>query len=287
MLGEGLCPPYLLPSTPINGLCVPEYALASPEEAEAISIIIERIQVSNTQMLEPEKVLEGSKYALEKLGTSRFWEKSPQDFFDSKGHLVLAVFLSISFFLFWVLLLFILQINTIVIEIFLFLDLLVLTLMSAFSFYNGTKPSETVSTQVEEDFVNSFNMGFWVFLGVSFLVLSSVYLVCILFVICNKLLCPSRPTKDWLGKVEKATKLIKEAILRIFRVKPVLLVPAIFSLPLKLTVLLLTIYSSILLASPSTKEFRVVGSCPEELCISNQTQTFFQEGDLCVPDHFR
>ena len=238
-------------------------------------------------MLEPQKVLDGSYNALGKLGTNGFWGKSLLDFANSMGLLVLAVFLSVSFFLFWVLLLFFLQIDTTVIGIFLFVNLLLLISFSVFSFYNITSSSETFSTQLLEVCMTCANRGFWIFLGVSFLLLSVVFLLCVFLIFCSKHLCPTRLAKDWLGIVERSTKMIKGGINKIFMVKLILLVPAFFSLHLKLNVLLLTIFSSILLASPSTKEFRVVGSCPEELCISNQTQTFFQEGDLCVPDHFR
>ena len=98
LVEDGWCPPYLLPSTPINGLCVPQFALATPEEAESMSAIIERIQVSSTEMLEPKKVLEGSKYAIEKLAMRGSWEKSLHDFVNSTGLPFFSVFLSISFF---------------------------------------------------------------------------------------------------------------------------------------------------------------------------------------------
>ena len=48
-----LCPPYILPSTPLNGLCLPNYALASSAvESEKIATIMERIQVSNVEMMD-------------------------------------------------------------------------------------------------------------------------------------------------------------------------------------------------------------------------------------------
>ena len=99
LVEEEWCPSYLVPSTSVNGLCIPQIALATPEEVANMSIIMERIQVSSVEMLEPKKVLEGSKYALEKLAIRGFWEKSLQDFVSSKPLLFLSVFLSISIFL--------------------------------------------------------------------------------------------------------------------------------------------------------------------------------------------
>jgi len=69
-------------------------------------------------------------------------------------------------------------------------------------------------------------------------------------------------------------------------VKLVFLVPMI-SLLIKVLLVVLAINSATLLASPSIKEFRVIGACPEELCINNSTNKFFAEGDLCVPEHFK
>ena len=81
LVEEGLCPQYLLSSTPVNGLCVPQFALVNPisEEAESMSVTMRQIQVSSSQMLDPKLVLEGSKYALEKLAMRGFWEKSLKD----------------------------------------------------------------------------------------------------------------------------------------------------------------------------------------------------------------
>ena len=76
-----LCPPYLLPSTSFNGLCLPNYALPSDvESSQRMATIVERIQVSNVQMLVPDQVLEGSLYSRAKLTNLGFWEKSLQVF---------------------------------------------------------------------------------------------------------------------------------------------------------------------------------------------------------------
>ena len=98
LVEEGWCPSYLVPSTCINGLCLPQIALAAPEEAANMSIIMERIQVSSVEMLEPKKVVGGSKYALEKLAIRGFWEKSLQDFVSYQPLLLLSMFLAISIF---------------------------------------------------------------------------------------------------------------------------------------------------------------------------------------------
>ena len=179
-----------------------------------MSAIIERIQVSSTEMLEPKNVLEGSKYAIEKLAMRGSWEKSLHDFVKSKNLLCLSVFLSISFFFIFAIL--------------------------AFGFFNC-----------------------W-----------------------DKYMCPNKCSKVWLGVWEKSTKIIEKTVKNILIVKLILIIPTIGFL-IKALLIFLTIYSSCLLVAPSVKQFRVVGSCMEEICINNQTNKYFAEGDLCVPGAFK
>jgi len=94
LVQKEVCPPYLIPSTSLNGLCLPNYALASAEEGERISTIVERIQVSNVEMLNPDRVLEGSSYSLEKVANRGFWENSLQDFVLHWKLLLLSIILS-------------------------------------------------------------------------------------------------------------------------------------------------------------------------------------------------
>ena len=77
---EKSCPRYLIPTTQDKkrGICVPDYALAEPgsEEAEKISVILQRIQISSTKMLDPELILEGTQYILSKADSETFWQKT-------------------------------------------------------------------------------------------------------------------------------------------------------------------------------------------------------------------
>ena len=278
LVEEGWCPSYLVPSTSINGLCLPQIALATPEQAANMSIIMERIQVSSVEMLEPKKVLEGSKYALEKLAIRGFWEKSLQDFVSSKPLLFLSVFLSISIFLVCL----ILSLRVYTVAILILGTSTVLFSLSVFSFY---------SAHFDKDFptktVNKTNRLFWLFLGISALMLLVLLHVSVSFNFCAKHLCPTKYIGDWSELLGESTRTIEQAVRRIWLVKPILLVPTI-SLLLKTSLFFLVISSSCLLVSPSAKkEFMVVGACLEELCINNNTNKFFGEGDLCLPDHFK
>ena len=77
---EKSCPRYLIPTTldKKRGICVPDYALAEPgsEEAKKISVILQRIQLSSTKMLDPELILEGTQYILRKADSETFWQKT-------------------------------------------------------------------------------------------------------------------------------------------------------------------------------------------------------------------
>ena len=75
-----VCPPYLVPSTPDQGVCVPDYALAvarnETEKAHNISEIIERIQISNHHMLDPELLWKGTEKIQDKAVGLTFWVKT-------------------------------------------------------------------------------------------------------------------------------------------------------------------------------------------------------------------
>ena len=124
--------------------------------------------------------------------------------------------------------------------------------------------------------------------SISFLFCSSFFSILILFLFIlffnhlAKCICPRAYLEAWL----KSTQNAWVAIRRIWLVKLILLVP-FFSLLLTSVLVVLTLYSSSRLVSPSVKEFRVVGACPEELCINENTNSFFREGDLCKPEHFK
>ena len=84
---EKSCPRYLIPTTldKKRGICVPDYALAEPgsEKAKKISVILERIQISNTKMLDPDLILEGTKYILDKAVQETFWQKTWSEHLNS------------------------------------------------------------------------------------------------------------------------------------------------------------------------------------------------------------
>ena len=109
-----------------------------------------------------------------------------------------------------------------------------------------------------------------------------LFLFMLFFDCLAKYIGPRGYLEAWL----KSTQNARDAIRRIWLVKPILLVP-LFCLLLTSVLVVLTLYSSSCLVSPSVKEFRVVGACPEELCINENTNTFFREGDLCTPEHFK
>ena len=84
---EKSCPRYLIPTTldKKRGICVPDYALAEPgsEEAEKISVILQRIQISSTKMLDPDLILEGTKYILDKAVQETFWQRTWSEHLNS------------------------------------------------------------------------------------------------------------------------------------------------------------------------------------------------------------
>ena len=71
------------------------------------------------------------------------------------------------------------------------------------------------------------------------------------------------------------------------KIKLLFLIPVSTAL-LQVSTVSLSLFASISLATTSkTPEFRVVGACQEELCINNNTNKFFKEGDICQLEQFR
>ena len=64
-----------------------------------MATIMKRIQISSTEMLKPQNVLEGSSYSLGKVAKRDFWEKSLQDLIAHWNLLLLSAPLSFLVFL--------------------------------------------------------------------------------------------------------------------------------------------------------------------------------------------
>ena len=79
---------------------------------------------------------------------------------------------------------------------------------------------------------------------------------------------------------------IRNVCQKVTKKKPLLLIP-IISAALQILAISSSLTASISLTTGKAPQFRVVDSCHEELCVSNDTKTFFQEGDLCSPEEFR
>ena len=197
----------------------------------------------------------------------------------------LSIILSISIFFLCVICS--LRVNTV--AIILILTSIVLLSLSVFSFFKNIdlkSHSASLHTELQNIFVNKANSGFWLFMGISALMMLLALLVSVSFNFCAKYLCSANYASHWLELLEESTKNIEEAIRKVLQVKLVLLVP-FCSLLLKALLIFLTMHSLSLLASPNVQEFRVAGACPEELCINDNTNKFYREGDLCAPDHFK
>ena len=88
-------------------------------------------------------------------------------------------------------------------------------------------------------------------------------------------------------KKKLPNKSIKDRCRKAMKTKLLLLIPVTTAL-LQISTVSLSLFTSISLATtPKTPEFRVVGACQEELCINNNTNKFFKEGDICHIEQFR
>ena len=280
LVQKEVCPPYLVPSTSLNGLCLPNYALASAEEGERIATIVERIQVSNVQMLNPDQVLEGSSYALEKVANIGFWEKSLQDFVVYWPHLLLAIILSWLIFLVILVLVSLFSQGLFLITVLTVAALMQVAIRSFHKYANLANQNKSIQPQLP----NQINSNTWfsfalcnLIVGIIMTILSVAYFVFYKFY----------GQDHHQPKKKLPNKSIKDRCRKAMKTKLLLLIPVTTAL-LQISTVFLSLFTSISLATTSkTPEFRVVGACQEELCINNNTNKFFKEGDICHVEQFR
>ena len=137
-------------------------------------------------------------------------------------------------------------------------------------------------TNMRYVFENKTNQCFRLFLIVSSIAAVTVTLLSAaygLFVKCQrKRFCSTKKSAFIISIRDVCKKVTKKKLL--------LLIP-IISAALQILAISSSLSASISLTTGKAPQFRVVDSCHEELCVSNDTKTFFQEGDLCRPEEFR
>ena len=120
-----------------------------------------------------------------------------------------------------------------------------------------------------------------------FLITSSIIAVMVTLLSAAYFLFMKRQQKVICSTKKSASIIsIRDACQKVTKKKPLLLIP-IISAALQILALYSSLSASISLTTGKAPQFRVVDSCHEELCVSNDTKTFFQEGDLCSPEEFR
>ena len=280
LVQKEVCPPYLIPSTSLNGLCLPNYALASAEEGERIATIVERIQVSNVEMLNPDRVLEGSVYALEKVANRGFWENSLQDFVLHWKLLFLSIILSWFIFPATLALVSLLRQGLFLITVLTVAALMQVAIRSFHKYANLENQNKSIQPQLP----NQINSNTWLIFALSNLI---VGIIMTILSVAYFMFYKFYGRDHHRPKKKLPNKSIKDRCRKAMKTKLLLLIPVTTAL-LQISIVSLSLFTSISLASPSkTPEFRVVGACQEELCINNNTNKFFKEGDICQLEQFR
>ena len=282
LVQKEVCPPYLVPSTSLNGLCLPNFALASAEEGERISTIVERIQVSNVEMLNPDRVLEGSSYSLEKVANRGFWENSLQDFVLHWKLLLLSIILSWFIFPATLALVSLVRVRQ---GLFLITVLTVAALMQvAIRSFHKYANLENQNKSIQLQLPNQINSNTWLIFALCNLI---VGIIMVILYVAYFLFYECYGRDHHQPKKKLPNKSIKDRCRKAMKTKLLLLIPVTTAL-LQISTVFLSLFTSISLASSSkTPEFRVVGACQEELCINNNTNKFFKEDDICQLKQFR
>ena len=249
-----------------------------------MATIMKRIQISNTEMLEPQNVLEGSSYSLGKVGKRDFWEKSLQDLISHWNLLLLSA--PLSFLVFLVTMALMSQATRatliIVVVIMTVTAMMHITILSLHESENLKNLRKNLQSQMRGVFENRTNQYLRLFLIVSSITAVTVTLLsaayCLFVRGQQKSFCSTKKSACIISIGDVGKKVTKK--------KPLLLIP-IISAALQILALSSSLSASISLTTGKAPQFRVVDSCHEELCVSNDTKAFFQEGDLCSPEEFR
>ena len=236
--------------------------------------------MSNIEMLNPDRVLEGSSYSLKKVANRGFWEKSLQDFVTHWPFLLLSIIFS------WLVFLPTLVLQSLISQgLFLIIVLTVAALMQvvilSFQKYgNLEKQNKSLQPQLEGIFANQTNFNTWLIFALSNLI---VILLSMAYFLFSKYYRRDRCQP----KKKMAIKSIKDRCRKAMKKGCLILVPLTTAL-LQILAVFLSLFASISLAAMTrTPEFRVVGACQEEICINNNTNKFFKEGDICQLEQFR
>ena len=250
-----------------------------------MATIMKRIQISNTEMLKPQEVLEGSSYSLGKVAKRDFWEKSLQDLISHWNLLLLSA--PLSFLVFLVTMALMSQATRatliIVVVIMTVTAMMNVTILSLHESENLKNQRKNLQSQMRGVFENRTNQYLRLFLIVSSITAVTVTLLsaayCLFIKVQQKSFCSTK-------KSDASIISIRDVCKKVTKKKPLLLIP-IISAALQILALYSSLSASISLTTGKAPQFRVVDSCHEELCVSNDTKTFFQEGDLCRPEEFR
>ena len=131
-------------------------------------------------------------------------------------------------------------------------------------------------------FENRTNQYFRLFLITSSIIAVMVTLLSVAYFLFmkrqQKVICSTKKSASIISIGDVCKKVTKKT--------PLLLIP-IISAALQILAIYSSLSASISLTKGKAPQFRVVDSCHEELCVSNDTKTFFQEGDLCRQEEFR
>merc|ERR1719458_1221941 len=142
----------------------------------------------------------------------------------------------------------------------------------------------TQNKSIQPQLQNQINSNTWLIFALSNLI---VGIIMIILSVANFVFNKSYGRDHHQPKKKLPNKSIKDRCRKAMKTKLLLLIPVTTAL-LQISIVSLSLFTSISLASsPKTPEFRVVGSCQEELCINNNTNKFFKEGDICQLKQFR
>ena len=105
LVHKRLCPPYLLPTIPVLGRCVPMVGLIKREEGDKTELKINGLTNAEGEIIKMDSLMEGIVYVMDGIDARRHLEKTLSPILESWWIIIVNIFLAIMISLLWIFLL--------------------------------------------------------------------------------------------------------------------------------------------------------------------------------------
>jgi len=259
LVAERLCPAYLVPSTAVQGRCVPVQELHQAK--------VENIKTSEGENITPEILYRGADYVISDITKQM---QILADVLNNWWAAILCFFFTFLLFIIWSVIINIFTKYVLITTIIISPLLLAGISVSSIVMFVMAKEVNHEDEEVSRTTIIRTKYSILVFGIITCILAISVSMI-LLF--SSKLIAPALYLISETMQTIKYTKSIVFLILGEFLVSS--------------SLMFLSVLIICLLATSGAPEHRVVNSCPSETCLNTDTNTMFISGDICSPHIFQ